>query len=109
VWAQEGIVAGDENAAAIAMIRRLAARPGGLSGVTIVADAKHTTRELTGLVTELGGYWVCTVKGNAPTALAACASLPWGQVDVAHATREKGPAARRPARSGSCRSPTTST
>jgi hypothetical protein len=90
VVAQIEIAGGDENAAGIAMVTRLAGRPGGLAGVVIVADAKHTTRELTALVTRLGGYWVCTVKGNAPTAHAALAELPWTDVPIAAVTRDKG-------------------
>ena len=90
VVAQVEIAGGDENAAGIAMVHRLAARPGGLTGVVIIADAKHTTRELTALVTALGGYWVFTVKGNAPTAHLVLAGLPWSQVPIGAVTRDKG-------------------
>lgn len=90
VIGQVEIVGGDENAAGIAIVRRLAARPGGLTGVVVVADAKHTTRELTALVTELGGYWVLTVKGNAPTAHTVLSGLPWPDVPIGAVSRDKG-------------------
>lgn len=81
----------DENAAVITMIDRIAARRGGShAGVVVTADAKHTTRELTAKITALGGHYVLTVKGNAPTAYAALDSLPWAEVENAHITREKG-------------------
>jgi predicted transposase YbfD/YdcC len=85
------IVDGDENAAVLGMIDRIAARRGGsLTGVVITADAKHTTKELTAKVIELGGHYLLTVKGNAPTAHAALDSLPWATITNAHTTREKG-------------------
>ncbi len=90
VVGQVEIVGGDENAAGRAMVTRLAARPGGLTNVVIVADAKHTTRELAQLVTDLGGYWVFTVKGNAPTPHAVLAGLPWTDIPIGAVTRDKG-------------------
>jgi len=89
VLAQEQINAGDENAAGIQIVKRLAKRFGSLDGITIVADAKHTTRELASVVTTLGGDWVFTVKGNAPTAQSAAASLPWAGIPIADVTRGK--------------------
>lgn len=85
------IVGGDENAAVLAMVQRLAARRGGtLAGVVVTADAKHTTRELTCRVVELGGHYVLPVKGNAPAAYAVLDTLPWTRVENARIEREKG-------------------
>jgi predicted transposase YbfD/YdcC len=85
------IMGGDENAAVIEMVDRIAVRRGGsLAGVVVTADAKHTTRELTAKIIGLGGHYLLTVKGNAPAAHAALDSLPWAKVENAHVTREKG-------------------
>lgn len=85
------VTGGDENAAVIAMIERLAARRGGsLAGVVVSADAKHTTKALTAKVIELDGHYLLTVKGNAPGAYAALDCLPWTKVENAQVTREKG-------------------
>jgi predicted transposase YbfD/YdcC len=85
------VVGGDENAAVVAMVERIAARRGGsLAGVVVTADAKHTTRELTARIVGLGGHYLLPVKGNAPAAYAVLDALPWSQVDNARLTREKG-------------------
>lgn len=89
VLAQVEIVSGDENRAGIEMIERLAARPGGLTGVVVIADAKHTTRELAETVTRLGGYWVLTVKGNCGTPHTILAGLPWADIPIGVVTRDK--------------------
>ena len=85
------VVGGDENAAVLALVARLAARRGGsLAGVVVTTDAKHTTRELTATIIRLGGDYLLPVKGNAPTAYAVLDALPWTKVENAQVVREKG-------------------
>ncbi len=89
VLAQIPVVSGDENAAGLEMLDVLAARLGGLDGIALSADAKHTTIAFTKKTAELGGWWVLTVKGNATATHAALAPLPWTQVPAAFVTRDK--------------------
>ena len=85
------VVGGDENAAVLALVERIAARRGGsLAGVVVTADAKHTTRELTATIIRLGGHYLLPVKRNAPTAYAVLDALPWTKVENAQVVREKG-------------------
>jgi len=85
------VVGGDENAAVLALVGRLAARRGGsLAGVVVTTDAKHTTRELTATIIRLGGHYLLPVKGNAPTAYAVLDALAWTKVENAQVVREKG-------------------
>lgn len=60
-----------------------------LTGAVIAADALHTPRAHVDYLAERGADWVFTVKGNQPKLLAAVQQLPWGDVDVAWARREK--------------------
>lgn len=90
VLGQVEIACGDENAAGLGMLDLLAARLGGLEGVTLSTDAKHTTVAFTKKVTELGGWWVLTVKRNATATHAALSPLPWDQVPNVHVARDKG-------------------
>jgi len=51
-----------------------------LAGVVVTVDAMHTQHDTARLITDAGGDYVFTVKGNQPTLHAACKSLPWTQV-----------------------------
>jgi len=51
-----------------------------LAGVVVTVDAMHTQHDTAQLITDAGGDYVFTVKGNQPTLHAACKKLPWTQV-----------------------------
>jgi predicted transposase YbfD/YdcC len=89
VLGQEQIIAGDEIAAARAMVARLAARPDALTGLVVVADAKHTQHDLVALINDSGGYWILPAKHNQPTIAAYVEALPWADVPALDLTRGK--------------------
>lgn len=60
-----------------------------LDGVVVTVDAMHTQSDTAELITEAGGDYVFTVKGNTPTLLAACKKLPWKHVP-AHTSVQVG-------------------
>ncbi|MGE5295431.1 MAG: ISAs1 family transposase [Solirubrobacterales bacterium] len=51
-----------------------------LAGVVVTADALHTQRDTATFITERGGDYVLTVKGNQPSLFKALAALPWKEV-----------------------------
>lgn len=51
-----------------------------LTGVVVTADALHTQRDTAAFITDRGGDYVLTVKGNQPNLFKALAALPWNQV-----------------------------
>jgi len=51
-----------------------------LADVVVTADALHTQRDTATFITERGGDYVLTVKGNQPNLFKALAALPWNQV-----------------------------
>jgi predicted transposase YbfD/YdcC len=51
-----------------------------LDGVVVSVDAMHTQTDTAELITNAGGQYVFTVKGNTPTLLTACKALPWKDV-----------------------------
>ena len=63
----------------------------GVAGAVVTADAMHAQRgHAEYLVTQRGAHYLLTVKGNQPGLHAQLAKLPWRQVPVAHAARERG-------------------
>jgi len=57
-----------------------------LAGVVVTVDAMHTQTDTAQLITEAGGDYVFTVKGNQPKLYAACKALPWRDVPSRRAT-----------------------
>ena len=57
-----------------------------LAGVVVTVDAMHTQTDTAQLITEAGGDYVFTVKGNQPKLYAACKALPWRDVPARRAT-----------------------
>ena len=57
-----------------------------LRGVIVTADAMHTQSDTATAITEAGGDYVFTVKGNQPTLHAACKNLPWADVPAHRVT-----------------------
>lgn len=51
-----------------------------LTGVVVTADAMHTQKDTATYITDRGGDYVLTVKGNQPGLLGRCKTLPWTQV-----------------------------
>jgi predicted transposase YbfD/YdcC len=61
-----------------------------IAGAVITADALHAVRSHAVWLHEQGAHYVLTVKANQAALRAQLARLPWGQVSVAHRTREQG-------------------
>jgi predicted transposase YbfD/YdcC len=61
-----------------------------MAGVVITADALHAVRSHAIYLHERGAHYVLTVKANQAALRAQLARLPWGQVSVAHHSRENG-------------------
>jgi predicted transposase YbfD/YdcC len=61
-----------------------------IRGAVITADALHAVRSHAVYLRERGAHYVLTVKSNQPALRAQLARLPWGQVSVAHRSREHG-------------------
>lgn len=51
-----------------------------LAGAVVTMDAVHTQHETAQAITEAGGDYVLTVKGNQPSLLAKLKDLPWSQI-----------------------------
>ncbi len=95
VLGQTAVDAGDENAAARALLTRLGRQA--LQGTVITADAKHTS---TALITEAeaaGAFWLLPVKGNRPATCQRLRTLPWNhsRTDTRDRTRGHGRAETR--------------
>lgn len=60
-----------------------------LNGVVVTVDAMHTQTDTATAITDAGGDYVFTVKGNQPKLYAACKNLPWKDVP-SHTSVQKG-------------------
>lgn len=79
----------DEIAAVRAVLERLIGRWGSLSGVLLVADAKHTQHKLVDQVYDAGGWWLLPVKENQPSIFAQVTALPWSDLEAQDIDRGK--------------------
>lgn len=62
-----------------------------LDGAVLTMDAMHTQTDTATLISEAGGDYVFTVKGNMPTLHAMLKTLPWKDIPATRATvRDRG-------------------
>ena len=61
-----------------------------LKDVLVTADALHAQREHAAYLRRREAHYLITIKGNQPGLHQQLKSLPWKDVPVAHASREKG-------------------
>jgi predicted transposase YbfD/YdcC len=61
-----------------------------LTGVLLTADALHTQRGHADYLHQRGGHYLLIVKANQPTLHAQLVELPWQQIPVAAADRDRG-------------------
>ena len=67
-----------------------------LAGSVFTIDAMHTQTDTATLITNAGGDYVFTVKGNVPTLHAACKALPWKHIPAhSYLQKTKGRRVRR--------------
>ncbi|MGV9546440.1 ISAs1 family transposase [Nocardia beijingensis] len=76
-----------------------------IAGMVISADAFHCQRETATDITEAGGHYIFTVKGNQPTLRAKLKSLPWKQIRSPKPAPTEATAESRPDDSRGPRSP----
>ncbi|WP_327121701.1 ISAs1 family transposase [Nocardia sp. NBC_01730] len=53
-------------------------------GTVITADAFHCQRDTARVITDRGGHYILTVKGNQPTLRKKLKNIPWSQVPALH-------------------------
>jgi predicted transposase YbfD/YdcC len=61
-----------------------------IAGAVVTADAMHAQRAHADYLIGRGAHYVLTVKRNQPQLHTQLTALPWGEVPVADATRERG-------------------
>lgn len=61
-----------------------------LKDVLVTADALHAQREHAAYLRRREAHYLITIKANQPTVYRQLKGLPWKDVPVAHASREKG-------------------
>ena len=61
-----------------------------IADAVITADALHSQREHATYLARRGAHYLLIVKRNQPSLHAQLAALPWREVPVAHANRERG-------------------
>jgi predicted transposase YbfD/YdcC len=61
-----------------------------LKDVLVTADAMHAQREHAAYLRRREAHYLITIKGNQPGLHRQLKDLPWANVPVAHASREKG-------------------
>jgi predicted transposase YbfD/YdcC len=57
-----------------------------VAGAVITVDAMHTQTDTAKVITDAGGDYLFTIKGNQPRLHAACKNLPWKNVPAHRAT-----------------------
>ncbi|WP_067840388.1 ISAs1 family transposase [Nocardia lijiangensis] len=93
VCQQLGVILGqigvDTKTNEIPMLRELLAGID-IDGMIVTADAMHTNRDTATYITDLGGYYLLTVKDNQPSLRKALKRLPWHSIRTHDRARTRG-------------------